>query len=268
MGRRWQRVCGLFRRPRRHAARPFPPGRHRGGEAADGSRHALRLEPRARSALGRAGVRADALRREGALHGVGHRGLAHGDPAGARPHRQGQDRALRRPLPRLARQRRGGRLFALRRHDDAGRAAGRGRSQHPDADRGRRCDRQADRDARRHRLRDVRAVGRVVGPGAAAAGLRAGRARRHGEEGRRHADGRGHHRLPLVVGRCAEGAGRHARPLHPGQDRGRRPAGRRRRRQARHPRPHRSRRDGRERPGEDRPSRHLQRQSACRPRRR
>ena len=50
------------------------------------------------------------------------------------------------------------------------------------------------------------------------------------QEGRRHADGRGDHRLSLVLGRRAEGVRRHARPLHPGQDRRRRPAGRRRRR--------------------------------------
>ena len=122
-----------------------------------------------------------ALGREGALHRVGHRGLAHGDPAGARLHRQGQDRALHRPLPRLARQRRRlappptttarstpgvpqsvTDLSILMPADDVG------------------ADVKLIEKPRRHRRRDVRAVGRVVGPGAAAAGLRAGDARRHG----------------------------------------------------------------------------------------
>ena len=132
----------------------------------------------------------------------------------------------------------------LRRRHHAGRAAGCERALDRHAERQCRRGREADRGARRHRRGDVRAVGRVVGPGAAAAGLHPGGARRHGEEGRRHADGRGDHRLPLVLGRRAEGVRRHARPLHPGQDRRRRPAGRRGRGQARHPRPHRSRRHG------------------------
>ena len=61
-------------------------------------------------------------------------------------------------------------------------AAERHRSHHPDA--GRRCRRngQAARKPRRHRRGDVRAVGRLVGPGAAAAGLRAGDPRRHRQD--------------------------------------------------------------------------------------
>ena len=76
--------------------------------------------------------------REGALHRLGHRGLAHGDPAGARVDRQGQDRALRRPLPRLARPCRGRRHLELRRLLAARRAAEHHRSLDPDADRRRR----------------------------------------------------------------------------------------------------------------------------------
>jgi glutamate-1-semialdehyde 2,1-aminomutase len=52
--------------------------------------------------------------------GLGHRGLAYGDPAGARPYGQGQDRALRRSLPRLARQCLGRRGRELRRRHTPG----------------------------------------------------------------------------------------------------------------------------------------------------
>ena len=54
-------------------------------------------------ALGRAREPPHPVRRARAVHGVGHRGLAPRAAARTRLHRQAEGRALRRPLPRLAR---------------------------------------------------------------------------------------------------------------------------------------------------------------------
>ena len=91
-----------------------------------GARHSLRGLHRARSPLEPADPRADAERREGPIHRLGHRGQPHGDPPGARAHGPAQDRPIRRSLSRLARSRRLRRALALRRHADPGRARGGG----------------------------------------------------------------------------------------------------------------------------------------------
>ena len=147
--------------------------------AAGAARHALGRLARAGGALGRAGQPPGAVRRDGALHRLRHRGLAPGAAARPRLHRQAQGDPLRRPLPRLARRRGGGRHVALRGRRARGHSGRPRRADHPAA--GRRC-RPRCRDAggaRRRRRRHPRAVRRLVGPGAAAAGLHRRAAQAH-----------------------------------------------------------------------------------------
>ena len=146
----------------------------------------------------------------------------------ARLHRQGQGRAFPRAFPRLARPGRGRQRLALRRQRGRRRAARHRRGDHSDADRRRADDHLAAGRARRHRRGDPRAVGRLVGTGAVAAGISPGAARSH-RAARRGADlRRGHHGLPLVSAGGAQRAfGITRRHVHDGEDRRRRVAGRR-----------------------------------------
>ena len=72
-----------------------------------GRGHALRREPGAGDRVGGGGRAARALRRDGALHELWHRGDADGAAAGAGVHGQARRDQVRTPLPRLARLRGG-----------------------------------------------------------------------------------------------------------------------------------------------------------------
>ena len=98
---------------------------------------------------------------------------------------QGQGRALSRPLPRLARPRCRRQQLALRRDAADRRAARHRRGDHSDAHRRRAAHRVAAGLPGRYRGGDRRALGRVMGPGAAAAGFSAGAARGHRAPSRR-----------------------------------------------------------------------------------
>ena len=90
-------------------------GRGRGGAAAGHARHPLGRLARAGGALGRAGAAAGPVRRARPLHRLGNGSLASRAAARARLHRQAEDPALRRTLPRLARSGRRRRDVAFRR---------------------------------------------------------------------------------------------------------------------------------------------------------
>ena len=103
MGRRWQRIRRLFRRPWRVDPGPQSPEGDGGDARRARSRHAFRRLPRTGSALGRAGMPAGAFGRARALHLLRHRGDADGVAARARLHRPHEAGALHGPFPRLAR---------------------------------------------------------------------------------------------------------------------------------------------------------------------
>ena len=147
------------------------PGRGGGDRAPGEARHALGRLARAGGAMGRAGQSPDPLRRARALHRLRHRGLASGAAARPRLYGQAEGHPLRRPLPRLARRRDCGRHVALRGRRAGGHSGRPGRADRPAAGR-RRCPRRRHaRGARRRGRRHPRAVGCLVGPGAAARGL-------------------------------------------------------------------------------------------------
>src|SRR2546421_1427380 len=123
VGRRWQRVRRLLRRPWSAALRPRARAARRSGAAPGHARHALGRLARARGAVGRARAAPRAFRRARALHRLGNRSDAARAAPRPRVHRQVEGRALRRSFPRLARRRRRGCDVALRRLAAAGHSA-------------------------------------------------------------------------------------------------------------------------------------------------
>ena len=218
--------------------RPRPSRGDGGGAGAGAARHHLLRQQPPRHRARRGDLRCRALRRPGALRLLGHRGRSLRHARGPRLPQARQDPEVRRRLSRHERLRAdvagaqaAGQFPAadarFGRHPEVGgrRDAGGGVQRHRH---GGKPDRGAEGRARRRHRRAVPA------PDPAQARLPAGVARRD-PQARHSADlRRGRDRLPLRLWRGAGILRRHARPLQPGQDRGRRLCARRHRRPRRH----------------------------------
>ena len=218
--------------------RPRPSRGDGGGAGAGAARHHLLRQQPPRHRARRGDLRCRALRRPGALRLLGHRGRSLRHARGPRLQEARQDPEVRGRLSRHERLRAdvagaqaAGQFSAADArfggHPEVGgrRDAGRGLQRHRH---GGKPDRGAEGRARRRHRRAVPA------PDPAQARLPAGAARRD-QQARHPADlRRGRDRLPLRLWRGAGILRRHARPLQPGQDRGRRLRARRHRRPRRH----------------------------------